>query len=159
MKTALYVAKVIHADLTVANATSWSWWLAVSANDYKDGLIYTFNGNNKGENEGNKFNADLHDSKTMWALGNYARFIRPGMQRIDAKINQPNCLISGFKDKQSIVFVLVNAGEAFSIDLPNSKVKTYTTSADKKLAYQVAQKGAYTVPSASIVTLVWDAKP
>jgi hypothetical protein len=156
MKTALYVAKVIHADLTVANATSWSWWLAVSANDYKDGLIYTFNGTNKGENEGNKYNADLHDSKTMWALGNYARFIRPGMQRIDAAINQPNCLISGFKDKQSVVFVIVNAGEAFSLDLPKSNIKTYTTTEDKNLAYQVAPKGVFAVPAASIITLVMD---
>jgi hypothetical protein len=111
MKTALYVAKVIHADLVYANASSWSWWLAVSANDYKDGLIYTFNGTNKGENEQNKFNADLYDSKTLWALGNYSQFVRPGMKRIEVEIDLPHCLISGYKDSQNLILVLINSGK------------------------------------------------
>lgn len=40
MDAALYMARVIHTDLTVANAAAWQWWLAVSPYDYKDGLIY-----------------------------------------------------------------------------------------------------------------------
>ena len=41
---ALYMARVIHYDMTVANASSWQWWLAISPYDYKDGLIYIFFG-------------------------------------------------------------------------------------------------------------------
>ena len=40
METALFVANVIHADLTIANASAWQWWLAVSPYDFKDGLVY-----------------------------------------------------------------------------------------------------------------------
>lgn len=155
MKTALYVAKVIHADLTEAHATSWSWWLAVSANDYKDGLIYTFNGSNKGENDGNKFDADLHDSKTLWVLGNYARFVRPGMKRIEANINQPNCLVSGFSDDQTHVLVLVNTGVAFELPLPNRKeIWAYTTSDSQNLAFQLVKNSIIQVPASSVMTLI-----
>ncbi|MBD3274367.1 MAG: hypothetical protein GF372_03610, partial [Candidatus Marinimicrobia bacterium] len=70
---ALYMARVIHHDLTIASASSWNWWLAISPYDYKDGLIYI----DKNENGGN-----YYESKLLWALGNYSRFIRPGMHRI-----------------------------------------------------------------------------
>ena len=154
MKTALYVAKVIHADLTLAQATSWSWWLAVSANDYKDGLIYTFTGTNKGENEDNQFDAVLHDSKTLWALGNYARFIRPGMKRIDVSLNQVNTYISGFRDDKSIVFVIVNTGEGFQITQNFKNAKAYTTSEDQNLAYSDIKNGGLLIPKSSVVTLI-----
>lgn len=159
MQTALYVAKVIHSDIQDGHATSWSWWLAVSANDYKDGLIYTFNGTNKGENEGNKFDADLHDSKTMWALGNYARFVRPGMKRMKASINQPDCLITGFTDQKSIVFVLVNSGNAFEVSLGGQQdIKTYTTSATQNLNYRSVQNGKIQISAASVMTIVIESK-
>jgi hypothetical protein len=159
MKTALYVAKVIHSDIQDGNASSWSWWLAVSANDYKDGLIYTFTGSNKGENDTNKFDADLYDSKTLWALGNYARFVRPGMKRIEAVIQQPDCLITGFMDNKSTVFVLINSGNAFELSLRNSKeIKTYTTSDTQNLNYQSVQNERIQVPGSSIITIVFDSK-
>jgi hypothetical protein len=37
---ALYVARLIHHDLSIANASAWHWWLSVTAYDYKDGLVY-----------------------------------------------------------------------------------------------------------------------
>lgn len=70
---ALYMARIIHTDLTVANASSWQWWLAVSPYDYKDGLVYI---------DKNKSDGIVYDSKMLWALGNYSLFIRPGMKRI-----------------------------------------------------------------------------
>jgi len=159
MKTALYVAKVIHSDIYDGNASSWSWWLAVSANDYKDGLIYTFNGLNKGENDNNKNDADLYDSKTLWALGNYSRFVRPGMKRIEAGIQQPNCLITGFTDNQSTVLVLINSGNGFELSLRNNKeIKTYTTSNTQNLSYQSFRNERIQVPESSIMTIIFDTK-
>lgn len=159
MKTALYVAKVIHSDIHDGNASSWSWWLAVSANDYKDGLIYTFNGENKGENDNNKYDADLYDSKTLWALGNYARFVRPGMKRIEASIQQPDCLITGFADNQSTVFVLINSGNAFELSIGGKQeIKTYTTSDTQNLSYRSVRNERIKIPGSSLVTLVFDAK-
>ncbi|HET8524371.1 MAG TPA: glycoside hydrolase, partial [Thermomicrobiales bacterium] len=41
MNSALTMASVIIDDLTVANVTSWQFWIAVSKYDYHDGLLYT----------------------------------------------------------------------------------------------------------------------
>ncbi len=70
---ALYMARVIHADLTVAGAAAWQWWLGISPGNYKDGLVYIDDDRNDG---------NFYTSKMLWALGNYSRFIRPGMVRI-----------------------------------------------------------------------------
>lgn len=70
---ALYVARVIHFDLTAAHASSWQWWLAVSPYDFKDGLVYIDRDTQDGS---------YYDSKLLWGLGNYSRFIRPGSVRV-----------------------------------------------------------------------------
>ena len=76
MKTALYVARVIHHDLVYADAESWSWWRAVGG-DYKDGLIRVFSDDNM------RTGGKAVDSRLMWALGNYSRFVRPGAVRYE----------------------------------------------------------------------------
>ncbi|MBS1602099.1 MAG: xylanase [Bacteroidetes bacterium] len=73
MTAALYMARVIHNDLVYANASAWQWWLAISPYDYKDGLIYV----DRSEKDGK-----YRDSKKLWALGNFSRFVRPGMERV-----------------------------------------------------------------------------
>ena len=75
MKTALYVARVIHHDLVFADAESWSWWRSVGG-DYKDGLIRVYS------SDGMKSGYAV-DSRLMWALGNYSRFVRPGATRYE----------------------------------------------------------------------------
>ena len=73
MKLALYVARIIHADLVFANASAWHWWLAVTPFDYKDGLICISENTDDGE---------IRVPKLLWALGSYSRFIRPGAYRL-----------------------------------------------------------------------------
>lgn len=75
MKTALYVARIIHHDLVYAHASAWQWWRAVGTGDYKDGLIYA-------QPDKTLIDGTFTDSKLMWALGNYSRFIRPGAVRL-----------------------------------------------------------------------------
>jgi O-glycosyl hydrolase len=74
---AMRVARVIHRDLTRADAIGWSWWLALSPHDYKDGLIYT------DAQSANVSQPRLFRSRIAAALGHYSRFIRPGWQRLD----------------------------------------------------------------------------
>jgi len=75
MKTALYIARVIHHDLVYANASAWQWWRSVGTGDYKDGLIYA-------NPDKTLIDGSFTDSKLMWTLGNYSRFIRPGAKRL-----------------------------------------------------------------------------
>ncbi|SHJ06477.1 glycoside hydrolase [Pseudozobellia thermophila] len=111
MQTALYVARLIHADLTMANASAWHWWLAMSPYDFKDGLIY---------HDKNREDGAIHDSKLLWALGNYSRFIRPGAKRISVAYEGLNTvenlreglLLSAYKNKDDgIVVVIVNQND------------------------------------------------
>ena len=76
MEPARHVFRVIHKDLTDAGALGWSWWLALSPHDYKDGLLYT---NDDGSLLGRP---EIYESKVYWILGNFSRFIRPGWRRI-----------------------------------------------------------------------------
>lgn len=154
MAAALYVAKVIYADLVAANAAAWQWWLAISPYDYKDGLIYI---------DKNKTDGSYTDSKMMWTLGNYSRFVRPGMKRIEAKSNDDRCLVAAFMGvKNKLVFVFTNiSNESLSIDLkipPGTKYKkvnTYITSQDKKLQKQPV-KNLISLEPQSITTLVME---
>jgi hypothetical protein len=160
MKTALYVAKVIHADLVYAQASSWSWWLSLSANDYKDGLIYLFNGAQKGENEVNKLDADILDSKTLWAFGNYARFVRPGMKRFEVQLDRANTEVSGFRTDGQNVFVVVNQGDAFDLEIPGlgkrKKLMSYITSESENLGAHRIRGNQVSVPRESVVTLIYE---
>jgi hypothetical protein len=76
MTTALNMSRVIWADVTIANARAWHWWLALSQADYKDGLLYT-DFWQPGDEE------SLYCSKNFWAFGQWSRFIRPGWKRVD----------------------------------------------------------------------------
>ncbi|MEI7584181.1 glycoside hydrolase [Runella sp.] len=158
MKTALYVAKVIHADLTHANASAWHWWLSVSANDFKDGLIYVSNNGVKGENDTNKFDGEIIESKLLWALGNYARFIRPNMQRIKAEVDSEKVLVSAYKSQNQVVVVFVNNAESQRMELPilrkNQKVNAFVTSQTENLAHWKISTNSIELPTEAIVTVV-----
>lgn len=41
MDSALFMANIIHDDLTIANVLTWQYWIAVSKYNFRDGLIYT----------------------------------------------------------------------------------------------------------------------
>ena len=104
MGAALYLANVIHTDLTSANAAAWQWWTAISAYDYKDGLIYV----NK-----NKIDGNYYASKMLWAMGNYSRFVRPGAIRVDAIVKNQQTLsnpllVSSFKNGKNFTAVIIN---------------------------------------------------
>jgi O-glycosyl hydrolase len=109
MNMALQVARLIHADLALSNASAWQWWLALSRYDYKDGLIYT-NWRRAGDEE------SVIESKTLWTLGNFSRYIRPGMRRVELSGNRHSfdaLLGSAYIDASSgkLVLVYINSSK------------------------------------------------
>ena len=127
MDMALQVARLIHADLALAGASSWQWWLAVSNGNYKDGLLYT-NWRRPGDAE------SIIVSKTFWAMGNYSRFIRPGMQRVE---------LSG--EKHGFDGLL---GSAYVDPVSGRVVLIYVNSSDLPQQVKWAFKGSAHVPRA-----------
>lgn len=156
---ALYMASVIHTDLTVANASAWQWWTAISAYDYKDGLIYI---------DKNKTDGNFYTSKMLWALGNYSRFIKPGAKRIDVSVSQVDLkaplLISAYKNKKEIVLVAVNPNTE-DVDIKwnsgGGKIKfttSYTTSATDGLKASAVNGLDVVIKARSVVTVIGKSK-
>lgn len=157
MAPALYVAKAIHMDLTYAGASAWQWWLAISAYDYKDGLVYVDKTQPTGK---------FYDSKMLWALGNYSRFVRPGFIRINSEVSgravtDSSILVSSFKDRSSakLALVIVNLGnKPRVISVGNDhhlKIRNkYVTSANYNLKrFKIKRGRTIQLPSKSVITL------
>lgn len=155
MDAALYVAKVIYQDMVAANASAWQWWLAISPYNYKDGLVYV----DKNNSDGN-----YYDSKMLWAMGNYSRFIRPGSKRIDVgPVNDPALLVSGYKNEKNdgVILVVINpSADLKPLDLSGNvlvadkDIVTFTTSNTYNLAKNSVSAKNIAIPARSIVTLV-----
>lgn len=170
----LYVAKVIHHDLAVANVSAWQWWLAVSPYNYSDALVY-INDLNGGYNLADiKTGGVVSDSKQLWCMGNYSRFVRPGMVRVAASCIPARSLkdaadtqmITAYKNEadKKMVLVIVNMedhAKKLVLNLANKtsgekKLITYTTSATQNLAKSQAWANNVVLPAKSVVTLVGD---
>ena len=171
MKTALYVARVIHHDLVYANASAWQWWRSVANGDYKDGLIYA-------SPDITGLDGSFTDSKLMWTLGNYSRFIRPGAVRLSVMAydkegkqveegdTDPYALmVSAYEntDRTPIVVVINYQDQQKEFDLAwqgrsVSKWKPYLTSDNPGSNLELQQNVAYgtkmIVPARSVVTYV-----
>lgn len=168
----LYVAKVIHYDLTVADVSSWQWWLAVNPYNYSDGLVYINTPSGTVNADGCKTDGIVVTSKQLWALGNYARFVRPGMQRVEASVSgledpvmaASSLMISAYKDPAAkrIVIVLVNISSATqtlaldtdALHLKQATLDAYTTDATRNLKRTFVRADSVAVGSKSIVTLI-----
>lgn len=182
MEAALYIARIIHFDLAVANAASWQSWTAFTEWDYKDGLIFIDDDVQKtGAHNMNdpmvescKYDGTFRDSKYLWALGNYSLFVRPGMVRIEQVTEQPRNLVGEGRGLMSTAYldavnkklavVFVNYGNepcAVSLKLKNmprglksQNFKMYETSESHDLAYRGVCSDVLTVPARSVVTFI-----
>lgn len=167
----LYVAKVIHNDLTLANAASWQWWVAINPYNYSDGLVYINAPDGTYKNHDNaRMAGQVVESKQLWAFGNFARFVRPGMKRIkvmleghtDAVAQAGSYMVSGYKDEadKKIVLVAINmTSQAVTLPLAGVSVRnnhftTYTTDREKNLAKSYMQADKIRMAPASVTTLV-----
>ncbi|MBV8812273.1 MAG: hypothetical protein JO033_26690 [Acidobacteriaceae bacterium] len=168
MKTALDVARIIHLDLTLCGVSAWQWWTAVSPVDYKDGLIYT-DWLKQGDPE------TIYPARLLWVLGNFSRFVRPGMQRVElegANHDIRGLMGSAFKDDrgQHVIAVYINIGEnprqvilAFATasgQRTPTSITPYITSdrvGDELKTYPKRRaEAAIPIPAKSVVTLVCD---
>jgi hypothetical protein len=166
----LYVAKVIHNDLTIANVTSWQWWLAINPYNYSDGLVY-INGpdGDYKKHDNARQDGQVIDSKQLWAFGNYARFVRPGMKRVAVQLADSDpiqeagaCMISAYKDVRTkqIVLVCINVTSNLltlpldGLTIRNGHFSCYTTTETKTLAKSIVAAGQIHLEPRSVVTLV-----
>jgi hypothetical protein len=170
---ALWLSRIIHTDLVHGNATGWSFWTALNQSTYGDHpfrfnlILYEPNTNGPSNIDGT-----FYDVKNLWALGNFSRFVRPGMVRFE--VLDPdytdieaveNFMISGYMNTVSKEIVLVcinNMDENRAIYFENyikdfevvgGSFEAYTTSTTSNLRKSTVAYDAISIPGKSIVTL------
>ncbi|NYF80855.1 glycoside hydrolase family 30 beta sandwich domain-containing protein [Granulicella arctica] len=149
---ALALAKEIHDSMTVADYNAYLWWWVTNwaAESYSNGLV------------------DANNNVTLngYAMGQYAKFVRPGYVRSNATYNPTtNIYVSAYKGSGHYVIVALNLGtsavsQPFTIQ--NESVTSlipYETSASESMT-QLSTVGVsndtftYTLPAQSITTFV-----
>ena len=163
----LYIARLIHTNLAVANASAWQWWTAVSLNEDVPIQLLPLEGKS---GESVKYDGKVVPTKMFWATANYSFFIRPGTRRIDVRaLNKEvtpleaatSLMLSSYTDGSQVVTVIVNYADtekSISLKCDNArKGKLYVTSIDKDLQYIGKHSlKSLSIPARSIVTVVVD---
>ncbi len=171
MDIALVMDKVIYNDLTVGNMTSWSFWTSMDVSRWSQldrFMLIDFTP------AGGTYSVDLSGEgtykadATLWVLGNYSLFVRPGYKRIDVDIpNYDRTFFgTGFisPDGNRIVVVMSNLTAAsmdFRLNLNGVSPKSlnsYTTTLKKHLEQQSldAARTEFTLEPSSVTTFVFD---
>ncbi len=170
---ALFLSKVIHDDLVYGNACAWQLW-----NSWEPGkadfdtryYVIALSPSNKEFTDGT-----VTETKNLWALGHYSRFVRPGMSRIVVVRNDglskveraQDLMVSAFANEKQVVLVAVNYSSEPRIMQPEGdfvkkkgSFSTYLTSADTAVNMQrtIIKRGnsTITVPARSMMTIVYD---
>lgn len=170
---ALWLGRIIHTDLVHGNATGWSFWTALNQSTYGDHpfrfnlILYEPDTNSPSNTDGT-----FYDVKNLWALGNFSRFVRPGMVRFE--VSDPDYtdieavesfMISGYINTVSKEIVLVcinNSDDDRAISFENyskdfevvgGSFDTYTTSTANNLRKSTVAYDDISIPEKSIVTL------
>lgn len=114
MESALSLAKVILADLNIANVTAWQWWTTFERGKHggesRFSLIEAFT---RTDNSDGFF----HLNKLFYSFGNFSHFIRPGMSRIGTKRSDnltaleetSDVMFSAYSDNDENLLVLLAA--------------------------------------------------
>ncbi|MTH16062.1 glycoside hydrolase [Flavobacterium sp. LC2016-01] len=176
MPLALWTARIISTDIALGGVTSWQWWTAISRGDYKDGLIHVDDNASNGAGNADYCKNDgyIRDSKTLWALGNFSFFVKPGMVRVqipsvDNATALNDVMVTAYKDAatKKLVIVAVNiskSAKAYKLNLAggaltDNKLIPYTTSETLSLKKGIAvDAGSLEIPARSVVTYVGNYK-
>ena len=155
MDSGLVLANTIHDDLTIGRVISWQYWIAVSRYNFHDGLIYVLRHTHK-----------VTETKRLWTMGNYSRYVRPGYQRLEVDNPVAELKATAFRspDEGTLVMVVINNGEqALTMALAGlpaeyGQLRAYQTSADLnlELIFEGALQGQFEFAPQSVTTLVYE---
>lgn len=155
MDSALIMANTVFDDLTILSATSWSYWIAVSCYDYRDGLIYV-----------NTANRTYETTKRLYAFGNFTRFIEKDSVRVASKSSNSNLRSTAFTSDTSMTVVLINNDtEPMHIQLDTrgnikyNNMSVYVTDNEHNLESiysDVEVSNTVILPAQSVCTIILD---
>ena len=159
MDSAINMATVIVDDLVEGGVSSWQCWIAVSRYNYRDGLIYVDQADQK-----------IHAIKRLWAMANFSRFVRPGFCRFEVANDSTDLKVVGCLEPGTgkVVLVAVN-GSANTVDSqidlpgagPPEEFRVFETSEQRDLGRRTDAKwsGRCAFAPRSVTTLVMELAP
>ena len=130
----LMINRLMHCDLSLANASAWQWWLGLTDIPYTDGLLYLkrngsfdvahqLSSSSTGTVEPSMYStvyqeAEVVVPKALWCFGQYSRWIRPGAHRLSVTTpggegvdNIKGMMVSSYKNSDGmLVCVMLNYG-------------------------------------------------
>jgi O-glycosyl hydrolase len=153
MDSGLLLANTIYEDLTIGRVVSWQYWIAVSKYNFHDGLIYVALNDH-----------EITETKRLWAMGNFSRFVRPDYMRIGVESELARVKTTAFHspDGSSIVLVVINNGdqpvtlELVGIPTDFGQLTVYETSSEKNLVeiFRGGTTNEFSFTAKSVTTLV-----
>ncbi|WP_240676124.1 glycoside hydrolase [Botryobacter ruber] len=171
MDCGLFLAKLIHQDLTAGNAAAWQFWNAYEPGRAESDTRYYLIAlqPNKDFTDG-----DFAATKNLWALGHYSLFVRPGMHRLHIRRSDnlgaeeaaQKLMVSAFADGngKTVVVAINYQAQEQQLKLNGqgfSKAKTFssyvtTAAPDENLKAQPVQiiKDGIRLPPRSVTTVV-----
>lgn len=167
---AMHQAKIVHSDLKYANVTSWSYWTSTEQERYNQRNRFELIWLIANENFDLKTGGTAEPNKTMWAYGNFTRFVRPGYTRVELTGADDLLGVMGTAyiapDQSELVSVFINYGsrpknlvmgyENLSEGREAGNQRVYITSATRDLEYVGSKAAGESVeaPPLSAVTVV-----
>lgn len=168
----VFLGKMIYADLAIAGVSVWDYWTTVERERWNQlNRFYLIRLRPDGGDYADLTNGGTIDiDKSLWVLGNFSRFIRPGYHRVQVTgaSDLSGLMATGFvsPDTSELVLVYVNwsaeektVTHVLSNPSPGYSFKSmipYVTSSVYNLSRRVTISGggSYTIPPHSVVTLV-----
>ena len=172
IECAMSLARMLHVDLVVANATGWHWWTTFApANHYGESRFALI----EAQTTKDLTDGFFSDTKLLYTLGQYSRFVRPGMKRVEAKRSDNLSVVDALKNDmyssyineatQQVVIIATNSRTVkrpFTFKVENISGNTdleftpYVTSeGDNMKAYPKIKEGdVFKIPPLSVVTFV-----
>ncbi|MCD8040287.1 MAG: hypothetical protein LUF82_02095 [Clostridia bacterium] len=151
MGSGMWLAQLINLDMTILNASSWSWWLGTGDGTYNDGLL-----------NWDRQSGEITYTKRYYVLSQYSSFIKSGYTRCGAEVSSAkdiavSCYTSG---SGKTVAVVVNTGKAATLTLPQNYSYLSVTVTDENYSKQELYSGAMvndiTLTAQSVTTLVFE---
>lgn len=171
----LWLARLIHWDVSISNASGWNFWTALSVSDFGDHKnrfgLFSWRSADQSRNSNS---GTVEATRLLWTLGHFSRFIRPGFQRVDVKNNlypshlesSSNLMVSAYlsPNQSELVLVLVNYGaksEKFALEGPENemlvkdgKMTAYLSTNSQNMNPVIFDQSEIIMPGKSILTVV-----
>jgi len=169
MTSAIDMMKRLHDHMVVSNLNAWSWWAIYVSADALASADTTKTRENPGLFQADATMGEAYMFKRGYALGNWAKFVRPGFQRIDATADAgAGVLAEAYRDATHIAVIAINTSsnkvtQKFTLEGGSFGTLTpWVTSPDDSLAAKspitATDTFSYVLPASSVVTFVnWDA--